>query len=350
METQTLRLKEQWENFKKENPKTRIRNAANSLGVSEAELLATSCGETVTKLVPDFKGILSRIGELGKVKAITRNDDIVHERVGEYKNGSFGAHASLFVGEDIDLRIFLNQWSFAFAVQETTNDKPRYSLQFFAKDGLALHKIYLIDQSNKTAYHQLVEDFKNTDQNHELTIVSDNKIVEELKDEEIDTIGFHDTWINLKDTHDFFGVTKKYKVTRSQALRLAPKGNYAVQVENSALRQIFAQAVEQQVPIMVFVSNKGMIQIHTGTIKKLMDYEQWFNVLDPEFNLHLKESAISQSWIVRKPTTDGFVTSLEIFNNKNEVIATIFGKRKPNIPELETWRTIVQKAEDKLTI
>jgi putative hemin transport protein len=350
METQILTLKERWETFKKENPKTRIRNAASTLGVSEAELLATLCGGTVTKLNPDFKGILSRIGELGNVKAITRNDDVVHERVGQYKNGTFTSHVCLFVGEDIDLRIFLNQCKFAFAVQETYKDKPRYSLQFFAKDGLALHKIYLINQSDETAYHQIVKDFKNEEQNEQLDIILDEKKINELPDEEIDVKGFHDAWINLKDTHDFFGVTKKYKVTRSQALRLAPEGNYSTCVQNSALRHIFKAAVAKQVPIMVFVSNKGIIQIHTGTIRKIMDYEEWFNVLDPEFNLHLKESAISQSWIVRKPTSDGIVTSLEIFNTKNEVIATIFGKRKPNIPELESWRTIVENAEQELAI
>jgi putative hemin transport protein len=96
---------------------------------------------------------------------------------------------------------------------------------------------------------------------------------------------------------------------------------------------------------MVFVGNPGIIQIHTGPVRKLVDHGEWFNVLDPDFNLHLREPAIVQSWVVRKPTEDGTVTSLELFNAADELIATIFGKRKPGIPEMEEWREVVAEVE-----
>jgi putative hemin transport protein len=136
MSTLVNDLKEKWEALKAENPHIRIRNAAAQFGVSEAELLATSirrsnCFET------GFSGILTEAEQLGKVMALTRNDECVHERKGTYLNGDFSSpHAQLFVGEDIDLRIFLNHWKFAFAVVE--GDKK--SLQFFGKDGLAFIK------------------------------------------------------------------------------------------------------------------------------------------------------------------------------------------------------------------
>ena len=50
--------------------------------------------------------------------------------------------------------------------------------------------------------------------------------------------------------------------------------------------------------------------------------------------------AIAEAWVVRKPTTDGTVTALELFDAEGEVIAQLFGKRKPGIPELEDWREI----------
>ncbi|WP_294202552.1 ChuX/HutX family heme-like substrate-binding protein, partial [uncultured Chryseobacterium sp.] len=148
MSTLVNDLKEKWEALKAENPHLRIRNAAAELGVSEAELLSTNVGEGVTVLRPEFQHILTEAEQLGKVMALTRNDECVHERKGTYLNGDFSSpHAQLFVGEDIDLRIFLNHWKFAFAVTE--GDKK--SLQFFGKDGLALHKIYLTKDSNETA-------------------------------------------------------------------------------------------------------------------------------------------------------------------------------------------------------
>ena len=48
--TAAATLKERWEQFKEENPRVRIREAANQLGVSEAELLATGLGDDVIKL------------------------------------------------------------------------------------------------------------------------------------------------------------------------------------------------------------------------------------------------------------------------------------------------------------
>lgn len=153
MDTATNNLKSQWEKLKAESPNLRIRNAAEKLGVSEAELVATQVGETVTRLRPEFSAILSDIEKLEKVMALTRNEECVHERKGIYLNPDFSSpHAGLFVGEDIDLRIFLSHWAKAFAVAEKSEHGDRKSLQFFGKDGLAIHKIYL----TKTAMMRLL--------------------------------------------------------------------------------------------------------------------------------------------------------------------------------------------------
>ncbi|HAR73185.1 MAG TPA: hemin-degrading factor, partial [Flavobacteriaceae bacterium] len=119
-------LKQQWEDLKANQPKIRIRNAAKELGVSEMELLATQLGDNVTKLKPEFAAILQEIESLGKVMALTRNNECVHERKGIYLNPDFSSpHAQLFVGEDIDMRIFLNHWKTAFAVVEKSEHGER---------------------------------------------------------------------------------------------------------------------------------------------------------------------------------------------------------------------------------
>ena len=92
---------------------------------------------------------------------------------------------------------------------------------------------------------------------------------------------------------------------------------------------------------MVFVANQGCIQIHTGPVAKLAEMGPWYNVLDPNFNLHLNTDGIAWSWVTKKPTVDGIVTALEVFDKNGNLIVTFFGKRKPGIPELELWREIV---------
>ncbi|WP_027373107.1 MULTISPECIES: hemin-degrading factor [Chryseobacterium] len=341
MSTLVNDLKEKWEALKAENPHLRIRNAAAQLEVSEAELLATSLGEGVTILNPDFPAILTEAEQLGKVMALTRNDECVHERKGTYLNGDFSSpHAQLFVGEDIDLRIFLNHWKFAFAVVE--GDKK--SLQFFGKDGLALHKIYLTKNSTEEAFDAIVEKFKAEDQNQILTFEAVAPKQPEKADSEIDVEGFKKAWTELKDTHDFFMMTRKYGVSRTQALRLAPEG-FTQKIDNAKVVNVLEEASEKNTPIMAFVGNRGIIQIHTGNVKKTLWHQQWFNVMDPDFNLHLDVTKIAEAWIVKKPTEDGEVTAIEVFNADGDFIVQFFGKRKPGIPELQEWKDLVASLE-----
>ncbi|WP_038334125.1 hemin-degrading factor [Empedobacter falsenii] len=335
-------LKQQWEDLKANQPKIRIRNAAKELGVSEMEILATQLGDNVTKLKPEFAAILQEIESLGKVMALTRNNECVHERKGIYLNPDFSSpHAQLFVGEDIDMRIFLNHWKTAFAVVEKSEHGERKSLQFFGKDGEAIHKIYLVPQSNVDTFDALIEKYKDEDQQTiPATEIIENNVTEK-PDNEIDVEGFQQAWVELKDTHNFFMMLRKFGVTRTQALRLAPTDYHAKQISNEAIVQFLEKSAETQTPIMVFTGNKGNIQIHTGEIKRTMWHENWFNILDPDFNMHLDMSKIASTWIVRKPTEDGIVTAIEVFNDKGEIIVQFFGKRKPGIPELEQWREIV---------
>ena len=159
-------LKDRWSEFKIINPKSRIRDAAKELNTTEAELLATGLGDNVQLLSGDFRELIKEVGLLGHVMALTRNDHVVHERKGVYEKVSFNNHVGLVLGEDIDLRLFLGDWKFGFAVSE--ND--RHSLQFFNSFGEAAHKIYLTEKSNKEAYDALVAKYLADDQEAELLI------------------------------------------------------------------------------------------------------------------------------------------------------------------------------------
>lgn len=336
MTTTVLDLKKQYTAFKVENPKVRIRDAAQQLGVSEAELLATGVGETVTQLEGDFRELLKEVPTLGYVMALTRNESVVHERKGEYKDVSFNGHVGLVLGEDIDLRLFMTSWKFGFAVHE--ND--RKSLQFFAADGEAVHKIYLTEKSNESAYDTLVARYRAEKQDGVLDLEPKPEPPVPTPDSEIDVAAFQQAWLDLKDTHEFFGMLRKHKVSRLQAMQLAPEG-HALPTTMEAVKNVFAEAAKSSLPIMIFVGNRGVIQIHTGEVHRLVPMGPWFNVLDPQFNLHLREDHVAQAWVVKKPTTDGVVTSLELFDADGSQIALIFGKRKPGIPEKTEWREIV---------
>jgi putative hemin transport protein len=332
-------LKERWAGYRLANPKTRIRDAAKALDTSEAELLATGLGKTVQLLEGDFRELIKEIGSLGHVMALTRNDHVVHERKGVYKKISFNNHVGLVLGEDIDLRLFLGDWKFGFAVSE--ND--RFSIQFFNSFGEAAHKIYLTEKSDKEAYNALVSKYLAADQDVNLFV---NKKIEKVAEPEepaaFDKAAFQEEWLALKDTHDFFTLLRKYKLSRKQALRNAPEG-YAHRIKPESMKLLFDAISEAGLPIMVFVSNPNCIQIHTGPISKIFVMGPWLNVMDPEFNLHLREDAIDEAWVVRKPTEDGIVTGIELIDKDGVMFNQFFGKRKPGIPELAEWPALIEQ-------
>ncbi|PWN08027.1 hemin-degrading factor [Rhodohalobacter mucosus] len=340
LNNETAALKKRWNDLKEEEPRLRTKDIADRLSVSEAELVASACdGDRIVRLTEDWAGIFENLESLGSVMALTRNEAAVHEKTGIYRNVSFKGHAGLVLDEQIDLRVFHGRWGFAFAVPVENPRGTLLSLQFFDKEGQAAHKIYLKDPAGKSAYHQLVDRFRHEDQSPgiELTEEIKNEVNNPL--EEIDAGAFLNEWSELKDTHDFYPMLRRYKLSRTDALALA-KEKYAWKVDNNTTKSMLELASQQDVPIMVFVKNSGMIQIHSGPVKKIREMGNWLNVLDPGFNLHLRQDMIHSSWIVEKPTEDGTVTSVEIFDKEGEQIATFFGARKPGKPELEGWREI----------
>lgn len=334
MNIQLQELTQKWAQVQAENPKMRIRDAATLLGTSEAQLIAL--GESVQYLGGDFKKLLEGVQVLGTVMALTRNDNAVHECHGVYNNVSFEGPMGLVLDPMIDLRLFMMHWKFGFAVEEG----GRKSLQFFDKSGEAIHKIYATEHTNMEAYDALVAQFATTGEEALLTTETYATPAPETPDAEVDVAGFHQGWLDLEDTHHFHGLTRKHKLSRTQALRLAP-AEHVLEITPARVRTMLEGAAENAVPIMVFVSNRGCIQIFSGTVNKLLETGPWFNVLDPAFNLHLRESAIAKAYVVKKPSVDGIITSLEVFDAAGEMIIQFFGKRKPGIPELTEWRSLV---------
>jgi putative hemin transport protein len=100
--------------------------------------------------------------------------------------------------------------------------------------------------------------------------------------------------------------------------------------------------VADGLPIMCFVANDGIVQIHSGPIVSVKEMGPWINVMDPTFHLHLRQDHIAEAWAVRKPTKDGHVTSFEAYNAEGEMIIQFFGKRKEGVAEREEWRAIME--------
>ncbi|GAB4227365.1 MAG: hemin-degrading factor [Kiloniellaceae bacterium] len=334
-------LRRRWLSLKEEEPGLRARDAAARLGVSEAELVAARCGEGVRRLDGPWPELLKQMPRLGTVMVLTRNESAVHEKVGAFDKVSAFQSMGLVLNHDVDLRLFFNHWHFGFAVTEQAHGKSRHSLQFFDLDGLAVHKIYLREESDAEAYEAIVAEYLHDDQAPVIKVAGRAAAPADRADDLIDRSALSERWRALQDVHDFRDMLIELGVGRLQAFRLVGE-DFAYRVEPGSFRQALEQAAASALPIMVFVGSPGVVQIHTGPVEKLKQVGPWFNVLDPGFNLHLREEGIAEAWIIRKPTRDGLVTSLEIFDTSGEQIAWMFGERGEGKAERADWRDLVE--------
>jgi putative hemin transport protein len=333
-------LATRWSRLRGEKPALRIRDAAATLGVSEAELVVLGVGQTTTALAADWRALLADMPSVGRVMCLTRNEHCVHERHGRFEDVQVSGPNGLVLGPDIDLRLFLGSWRHGFAVREPFKQGERASLQFFDASGEAVHKIYATDETDRQAFDALIARHR-AEPPAALAIAPRAPDAADRPDAEIEIEGLRIAWRAMQDTHEFFGMLAKFKVGRMQALRLAGE-EFA-----RALRSALEAAGADGTPIMIFVGSKGCIQIHSGPIKRLVETHGWFNVLDPAFNLHLREAGVARLFSVRKPTEDGIVTSIEAFDSSNRNILLMFGARKPGKPELAEWRALVARIEKR---
>lgn len=332
-----------WQNLRAERPQLRARDAAALLQVSEGELVASRVGIDAVRLRPDWAALLPALGELGPIMALTRNEHCVHERKGPYREVTVSANGQmgLVVSPDIDLRLFLGGWNAAFAIAEETSRGTQRSIQVYDQQGVAVHKVFLTEDSDVRAWEPLVERLRAAEQDAVLALREPRAPAAALVDAQIDAAALREGWAALKDTHHFHALLKKHGAQRTQALRLAG-GEWAERLDKGDLSKLFEAAAESGLPIMVFVGNAHCIQIHTGPVCNLKWLDDWFNVLDPEFNLHLKTTGIAELWRVRKPSADGIVTSWEAFDADGELIVQLFGARKPGEPERDDWRELAE--------
>lgn len=356
-------LAERWAALRAEQPKLQVRDAARALGASEAQLLATNLGQGVTRLQADGntpREIMRAALDLGVVQAITRNENGVIETTGtasKFKQAGDKSEqgeakqkdpeqearerniAGGYLGGQIDLRFHFENWKYAFAVAQPGRDgKLTRSLQFFDAQGDSVHKVYLRNDAGVPVFEQIVARFRLPEQSGELAVRAAVPRAAEKPDGEIDLKEFQLAWKEMTDVHQFAQIMREFHLTREQALRLAPAGQVE-RVAPQALRALLEGAAKEKVAIMVFLGNDGLTQIYSGKVEKTMEAGGFFNVLDPDFNLHIRDTALRSGWAVKR----GGVTSVEFFDNDGVQVLSFFGVRERGKAQPQAWQDLVDR-------
>lgn len=336
----------------KDHPKMRARDLAETLGLPEAALVAAQIGFGVRALRAHPDRLVPLFGDLGEVMALTRNDHVVHEMIGTYGGYRAGKRASMVLPPHLDLRFFPAHWVHAYAVETPKDDGTiMRSVQVFDAAGCAVHKTYLRENSDIDAWVRLV------------TVLADDSAPDSPAFEPRPRVeapisapkqrdALRREWAALRDTHHFPAMIAKLGMNRLGAHRIvgAP---FAQQLIPGALNEALQAFADSAVPIMLFVGNRGCIQIHSGPIHRLKPMGPWQNILDDGFNLHLRMDHVAELWLVEKPTARGAAVSLEAFDAQGELILQIFRLHREDGPDhsaafLEVMRSLPLAEETRV--
>lgn len=327
-----------------DNPKMRDRDLADALGVSEAALVAAHVGQSgprrAWRIDPDPDRTMPAAEGFGEVMALTRNLSAVHEKVGRYGDYHPGKHAAMVLSEAIDLRIFPGQWRHGFLVETETEGGMRRSMQIFDGAGDAVHKIFLRDGSDLSAWQAAKSGLLIADQSERIEV--EPRVAPDGARRNPDKLDIlRAEWRKMTDTHQFQRLVSKLKMNRLGAYRDAG-APFVRALAPEAVDTMLHAVRDAGIEIMVFVGNRGCIQIHTGRIDTLRPMGPWQNVMDPGFNLHLRRDHIAEVWAVEKPTQRGPAVSVEAFDADGQLILQAFGVGKDGRDSRVEWGRIVE--------
>ncbi len=333
MQNASTELWQRYQDVKASGAAKYARDIAAVMGVSEAELTAARVGHDAVRLQDNARAILASLEKVGETKCICRNEYAVHEQVGAFTHQHLDGHAGLILNpRALDLRLFLSQWASAFHV----NDGGRESIQFFDPHGDAVLKVYTTDNTDSAAWQVLIaEQTQSTPAPLALRPVENARYADTA-----DGAALEKEWRAMTDVHQFFALLRKYSLSRQQAFRLV-NDDLACRINTDALPRLLETLQQEGNEFMIFVGNRGCVQIFTGVLEKLTPMRGWINIFNRAFTLHLREETIDEVWVTRKPTVDGHVTSVELFAKDGTQIAQLYGQRSEGHPEQQQWRTQV---------
>jgi len=306
--------------------------------VTPAQQLAAGLGDTIIRLNDDFIGLYESMPGLGQVAVSTGNGAVAITRTGTYGKMSHEEAIGLTIGRSIDLRIFYDKWGSVFACHSPSGER---SLHVFDIHGQPVTRVILEPDGNREAFDRLIGQHGSARQETALDIQPVPAGPAEA-DGVVDISEFHAAWDAMTDPHQFFGMLKRFGLSRHRAMEIA-RQDQACRLQDDALGELLRDVMDTATPIMVFVGNCGQIQIHTGALASLGIHAGIMQINATDLDLILNTREIASQWVVRKPTTDGTVTSVELYDAQGRNVAMLFGARKPGHPEREDWRAAVAR-------
>jgi len=313
---------------------------------------------SATRLHGDFAPLMQRLAALGNLTEVTRNSSALLEKDNVSGTLYVNNEIELAPAEAMHLRIFYPQWEHGYALEEHdacncgkdssdsngNSGAKQHSLQFFDRYGSMMHKIVLGENGDIASFRQLVSDHAAAEQlaPHLVHPLHSDAESDDDSLRQIDVDALRADWAHTHNHDDFIQRQEAFDQQRLRKLRLAGKA-FAYQVANDSARVILQRMTEFGTSIMAQVGNAGIVQAYYGKIKNIRVKDSRLKITNSGFRMQLREDHIDSVWVAKKPTTDGIITSLELFNRQGTHIASFLSKKSNGQPEPREWREAIMR-------
>ena len=289
------RIKFEWNSFKAdpENKKIRIRDAANQLNVSEAELLSTEVGDNVFYLkIEKYNLFFKDLLDADRLMFLIRSNYVVHEVIVNTSDIDIKDNSFIYIDKDFPIVRFDSQlFRHVFFEQKTHAGKELKSFQIFDLNGNAILKIYLKGKAF-SCFDQIADKYKCE----------------------------YDYAIQKNKSNDFSNGSKKGDVSLVETdydLTLKFSLNKKIDIKGDMLRYFLEKSSSRKNPIQIHAFGDTVIQYYKGKIKNVVDFGPWINVIDKKFNIHIFESKITSAVVSEYIDAGNFLFVVDFFDIDN---------------------------------
>lgn len=306
---------------------------------SEADIMAARCGQQAKRLQPHWPTLLTHLSRLGPTLFVTRHGNTSHEKLLHlYKIALSGNVASIH-DQDGSLELDLSHWHCGFALHE--GDDPHsacISLHFFDIHGKLLHSIYPMLSSMElgTAF---LNKLYSADQTPQEFLLPPTQLRRRSR-ATVDTASLTVHWRHLQNCQAIPVILQKHQVSRLQALQALPP-EFATPAARTAFQTLMQQTVERNMPVELSLFNPGVRQTHRGLLENHRGDGFANRSHDAWFRLNLDSLDLHSAWVVHKPTANGMVSSLELYNHHGEPVLMLSDMPNAGLPQTLEWQSLL---------
>lgn len=156
-----------------------------------------------------------------------------------------------------------------------------------------------------------------------------------------DTVSLLSHWRHLNSEHAIPVILAKHGLTRLEAVQLlAPHFSQVIKV--SAFFELMQHIEQQSWNISLSLHSSNMLQSYQGGICASYQAVYHWYCYGQNFYLQLEQAALASAWIVHKPSSEGLLSSLELYHHSGELLLSLTDLPTGDVVQRGEWFKYLQ--------